>query len=345
MKNWFNKTWLLPVLLLAFSACDKDEEKTILAITAGPSLGLSATTLTLAETNARNVALTVSGSAADFGFSAPVTNRLQIDRRGNNFAGAQEINLPTLNRNFTTAELNDIAIKLGIAPGSAGDLELRIKSDVLRAPSVFSNVVTLRVTPYLVIIVYPTLYVPGSYQGWAPDKADRIVSVKSNDNYEGFVNFPDATTEFKLTNAPNWNNGVFGDEGNGSSGKIVSPGNNFKASSSGYYRINADLSAKVWSLTKTSWGVIGDATPGGWGSDTDLRYDATSKSWKVTLALTQAEIKFRANDDWGINFGDTGANGSLEYGGDNIKVPAAGTYDLELILSIPGNYTYKLTRK
>ena len=345
MKNWFNKIWLLPVLLLAVFACDKDEEKTILAITAGPSLGLSATTLTLTETNARNVALTVTASAADYGFSAPATMRLQIDRRGNNFAGAQEIAMPALTRSFTTAELNDIAIKLGVAPGSAADLDIRIKSDLLRAPSVFSNVVGLRVTPYLVIIVYPTLYVPGSYQGWAPDKADRLVSVKSNDNYEGFVNFPDATTEFKFTNAPNWNNGVFGDEGDGSSGKIASPGGNFKANSPGYYRINADLSGKTWSMTKTAWGVIGDATPGGWGSDTDLRYDAATKSWKVTLALTQAEIKFRANDDWGINMGDTGANGSLEYGGDNIKVPAAGTYDIELILSIPGNYTYRLTRK
>jgi|NOAtaT_7_FD_contig_91_593071_length_5732_multi_3_in_0_out_0_3 hypothetical protein len=345
MKNWFNKIWLLPVLALAVFACDKDEEKTILAITTGPSLGLSATTLTLTEANAKNTALTVTASAADYGFAAASTHRLQFDRRGNNFAAPQEINMPTLSRSFTTAELNDIAIKLGVAPGTATDLDVRIKSDLLKAPTVFSNVVGLRVTPYLVIIVYPTLYVPGSYQGWAPDKADRIVSVKSNDNYEGFVNFPDATTEFKLTSAANWNSSVFGDEGDGSSGKIASPGSNFKANSSGYYRINADLSAKVWSLTKTSWGVIGDATPGGWGSDTDMRYDPASKSWKATIALTQAEIKFRANDDWGINFGDTGANASLEYGGDNIKVPAAGTYDIELILSIPGNYTYKLTRK
>jgi hypothetical protein len=26
---------------------------------------------------------------------------------------------------------------------------------------------------------------------------------------------------------------------------------------------------------------------------------------------------------WDLNFGDTGANGSLEFNGDNIKVPSA----------------------
>jgi hypothetical protein len=30
---------------------------------------------------------------------------------------------------------------------------------------------------------------------------------------------------------------------------------------------------------------------------------------------------------WDLNFGDTGANGSLEFNGDNIKVPSAGNYN------------------
>jgi hypothetical protein len=38
--------------------------------------------------------------------------------------------------------------------------------------------------------------------------------------------------------------------------------------------------------------------------------------------LISERIKFRANDMWDLNFGDTGANGSLE-NGDNIKVPSA----------------------
>lgn len=345
MKNWFNKLWLLPVLALAVFSCEKDEDRVVLSVNAVPSLGLSASTITLTEANANNTAVTATIAAADYGFSAPATYRLQFDKKGNNFAGAQEVILTSLNRVFTHAQLNQIAVNLGLPTGVAGDLEVRVKSDLTNAPTLFSNVASLRVTPYRVVIVYPTLYVPGSYQGWAPDKADRLVSLRRNDRYEGFVNFPDASTEFKFTDAPNWNNGIFGDVG-GTSGKLVKGGgDNLKVTGAGYYRLNADLSDNTWTALRTDWGVIGSATPGGWGDDTNMTYDAVSKSWKVTMTLTAGEIKFRANDGWDINFGDTGANRSLEYGGDNIQIAAAGTYDIELILSDPTEFTYKVTKK
>jgi uncharacterized protein involved in high-affinity Fe2+ transport len=47
---------------------------------------------------------------------------------------------------------------------------------------------------------------------------------------------------------------------------------------------------------------------------------------------------------WDLNFGDTGANGSLEFNGDNIKVPSAGNYTITLDLSSPRNYKYTLTK-
>ena len=60
--------------------------------------------------------------------------------------------------------------------------------------------------------------------------------------------------------------------------------------------------------------------------------------------LKQDEIKFRANDAWDINLGDTKADGLLEPGGDNIKVAVAGKYLVTLNLSVGGNYTYVLTK-
>ena len=56
-------------------------------------------------------------------------------------------------------------------------------------------------------------------------------------------------------------------------------------------------------------------------------------------------IKFRANGAWDINFGDTKADELLDYNGDDIKVPTAGTYTVVLDLSKPGNYTYTLTKQ
>ncbi|PTX18433.1 uncharacterized protein DUF5019 [Pontibacter mucosus] len=188
---------------------------------------------------------------------------------------------------------------------------------------------------------FPTLWVPGSHQGWDPASAPKIISLGKDDKYEGYVNFPNSNTEFKFTSHPNWDNTNYG-AGEGGALSTDGSAGNLTASEPGYYLLKADLNDNTWSATKTSWGVIGDATAGGWDSDQDLTYDAKDMVWKGTLTLKAGEIKFRANDGWDINLGDDGANGSLEYGGANIKIAAAGTYEIELNLSEAGNYTYTI---
>lgn len=102
----------------------------------------------------------------------------------------------------------------------------------------------------------------------------------------------------------------------------------------------------TYTVDETVWGIIGDATPGGWGEDTNMTFTAAKGEyvWKADVTLTNGFIKFRANDDWAINFGDNGANGSLEYGGDNIAV-TAGTYHIELILNSATGFKYTITAK
>jgi hypothetical protein len=73
---------------------------------------------------------------------------------------------------------------------------------------VYSNVVTLTATPYVDIRDYPSIYVPGGYQGWSPDKAAKLSSVSNNKVYEGYINFPDANSEFKFTLGPNWDDNL-----------------------------------------------------------------------------------------------------------------------------------------
>ena len=82
----------------------------------------------------------------------------------------------------------------------------------------------------------------------------------------------------------------------------------------------------------------------GWDADANMTYDQTTKKWSIVISLIGGqEIKFRANDDWGLNYGDTGADGSLNEGGDNIAVATSGSYLVELDLSNPRAYTYTLT--
>jgi len=54
--------------------------------------------------------------------------------------------------------------------------------------------------------------------------------------------------------------------------------------------------------------------------------------------LTDGEIKFRQNEEWSFDYGDTGADGTLDQGGDNIAVEA-GHYIITLDLN---NQTYEL---
>ncbi len=187
---------------------------------------------------------------------------------------------------------------------------------------------------------FKKIYAPGGYQGWDPAKANTFSSPKGDDKYEGYIYFPDANTEFKFTTNPDWSEN-FGD--NGANGSLEKDGANLKVAESGFYKVNVDLTTKTYSIQKTNWGLIGSATPTGWDSDTDLKYNAATNSWDLTINLIKGDIKFRANDKWDLNLGDNGANASLEENGANIVIPSDGTYIIKLILDKP-DYSYHLER-
>lgn len=66
---------------------------------------------------------------------------------------------------LTVAEVNTMLLKLGSAPGSAGQLDVRVKSEITGSPvqPVLSGTSTLTGTPYVVTVQYSSLFVPGTY--------------------------------------------------------------------------------------------------------------------------------------------------------------------------------------
>jgi uncharacterized protein YcnI len=74
-----------------------------------------------------------------------------------------------------------------------------------------------------------------------------------------------------------------------------------------------------------------------------MDFDPVTKEWKIIIELGKGSFKFRANDGWDINLGDNGANGTLEYGGDNIAIAEAGKYEIKLKLGTP-DYTYTIDK-
>lgn len=187
---------------------------------------------------------------------------------------------------------------------------------------------------------YPVIYVPGGYQGWTPATAMQLSSPNNDNTYEGYIYFPNDQKEFKITLGPDWSNNL-GDDG--ANGTLEPNGANLSVPEGGFYKFNVDLTTLTYSLLKTDWGLIGSATPDGWNSDQDMTYDAASGAWTISINLVGGEVKFRANNDWGLNYGDNGPDALLEQGGANIAIPGNGFYVIKLYLDKP-DYTYSIDR-
>jgi hypothetical protein len=192
------------------------------------------------------------------------------------------------------------------------------------------------------------LYVPGGYQAasgygdgdWTPSTAPFIINTTDNKVLEGYIYFAGAA-EFKLTTDPDWDHTNYG--AGAVPGTLDPAGSNMSVTEGGYYRIKADLVALTYSVEKMDWRLIGDGV-GGWDSDkVNMVYNSSLKRLFATFTFSAGSFKMRANGTWddGYNFGDNGANGSLEYGGDNIASTAA-TFTFMADLS-QRNYSGMLT--
>ncbi|MCO4294256.1 SusE domain-containing protein [Solitalea sp. MAHUQ-68] len=335
-------------MMMVVSACEKDETITQTTSGTASTISSSANTVVLAVENADNEALSITWSNADYGFKAAVKYVVQMDKKGNNFASPKEYSIDpgVLKHSFKVADLNNSLNLMGLTPGVAAVLEVRVKSTVAStiAP-VYSNVTELTLTPYPIIIVYPSVNVPGAQNGWNV-KTDKVASVYDNKIYEGYVNFPDPSAlTFKYNIGDVWYGWASSTNTDSyAGGTFNTTGGNLFVPSAGYYLMKADFNANTWSAEKVTFGIVGDAVAG-WEADTEMTYDATEKVWKVTANFNAGPMKFRANHKWDLNYGDNKpANGFLKVNGENIQVPVAGNYTVVLDLSNPGNYRFSLTK-
>lgn len=92
-------------------------------------------------------------------------------------------------------------------------------------------------------------------------------------------------------------------------------------------------------------GLIGNATPGGWDNDTDMRLNDPTRvdkdTWTLIVYLTGgADVKFRANDSWDNNWGAADfPTGTGTQNGANITVPTSGYYKI-VFNDKTGDYTF-----
>jgi len=83
----------------------------------------------------------------------------------------------------------------------------------------------------------------------------------------------------------------------------------------------------------SDWGLVGDATENGWNGPDMEMYETSNDVYQLFADLSEGQMKFRFNEDWGQNYGDNGADGSLNSGGANIAIPGDGAYHVVLDLN------------
>jgi len=162
----------------------------------------------------------------------------------------------------------------------------------------------------------------GGLTGWGSQIAltyDPAVRV-----WRGGIHLPAGPWKFRANDNWDYNYGATAGSLN-----LVAGGDNIETTVEDDYAITLDLSTPLaYTYRADRWGLIGDATPGGWSDDTNMTWDAVNGRFTVTLNLTAASFKFRANDGWDYNFG--GSLSALTPGGDNIAVAEAGNYTITL---------------
>jgi len=346
---------LILVGLFAIISCEKDETKVVIGVYNPPAITAptGGTSYVLTEETETDTMTTFTWSAADFGFQSSVLYSVQFDFVGNDFASPGDMGSTNdLELAVTVGNVNQKIILAGGYTGVVNSLETRIMAviqaiDKTNIDTLFSSSITMDVTPFEKIIIYPSVYVAGNYQAasgytsdWSPDLGPQLYSLKDNEKYEGYVYMANGSNEFKFTDGPNWDLN-WGDDG--ADGTLDENGANILEANAGYYKMNVDLNTFTYTYMGTDWGLIGDATPGGWDSDTNMTFDDVNHVWTITVDLVVGTIKFRANDDWALNYGDDGGDLKLDKDGADIAVAEAGNYTITMDLEQP-MYRYTIVK-
>ena len=197
-------------------------------------------------------------------------------------------------------------------------------------------IVTLDMNNLTYSVGKPILYMAGDANGW--DHSD-VLNSDDGVKFTGYMYLNQ--NGFKFSTQPNWKGTSYGADFD----TAPDAGNIVITEEAGFYQVDVDLSAKTYTLTPFTIGIIGNATPKGWDGDTDMTYNPEERCWELKdVTLTDGEMKFRHTNDWNLSWGGELDNLTTQ-NGPNIAV-AAGTYDIKLVVNwAEGTAKCEMTKK
>ena len=315
MKNTI-KILIAFISFLTLSCTDDVEHKAAVTKSTGISLlaPTSSFNLILDGAKLNDLATTfVWNDTANSTAGTTVSYTIEAAKSGTNFAAPIVLGVTTsLFKDMTVGNLDAASKALGMPALVEGSMDVRVKS-----AAGTSNIYTLKVTPY-----QPNWGVIGDATPLGWDKSTDMVYNAATGTYSISLGLNSGAFKFRLDNSWTTN---YGDTGNNLS--LEAGGDNIPVTA-GNYTIVANFTTKTYTITRivNAWGVIGDATPTAWDSDTLMDFNPLTLKYSIIMKMKVGAFKFRLNHGWASNYGDNGNNLSLDSGGDNIPITTAGTY-------------------
>jgi hypothetical protein len=358
----FSKTVIAAALLFLIAACEKEDFLVFTATTDG-TLSFQneiQPVYKLSNATSSNIAERLVWNAPDFEAPTTVTYLVELST-AKSFATINMNSGDTSNNHFgiSVANLIDLAVELGLdedpstsnadgEPNTKGTVYARVKAfaggtssganqAVLTSEAITFNIEMLEAAASCEEAALSTWGLVGSaVNNWGGDSrgfaAGNDVPFLSNGTeglYRSALFMNDG--EFKIRQDNDW--GVnLGDTGG--DGVLEANGDNITITAGNYY---VEFNENEMTITVTPadpvWGIVGSATLNGWGDGPDVKMipDPCTEGVYLVYGVTLAdgEMKFRADDDWGVNLGDDGVDGTTDANGANIAV-SAGTYNITL---------------
>ena len=314
----------------------------VIKLTATPFSDPSA--LTTDKTSVSGSLATASQSSATFqwgpsfpGYSGTVSYVLQYDSAGKNFASPHSISLGNsiYTKAFTVSEMNNTALDEGVAGGTTGKIEYRIKATTAQGAVAYSNAVSVTVQTYVPMY---HMYIVGSMQGWDINNPWEIISDRADSRwgkvFYSYVKF-NAGDEFLFVQTKgDWNSKYGATGGSGTTFDIGAPGNgnNFVIPATGVYRVTIDLGANKAYVQQKQVGVVGDMQS--WDPSNPIYGSLLQKDQFLILANSSGSDAFKFHDGpaWDNSspdkarwWGQGDAPGLLDKDGNGANLIATGT--------------------
>ena len=255
------------------------------------------------------------------GYTGNITSTLQYDSAGKNFASLREfpVGANLLTVTLTNFEMNETALNEGVAGGTTGKIDYRVKAVTAQGAVSFSNAASVTINTYIPILRF---YMPGSYQSatgngsnWTPGDAPELIRdirpEAMNKLYYIYLYLP-ANSEFKVTQGRSWDINYGGTNNN-----LAPGGANFSVSTAGVYRISIDRANMRYDIREGRMGFVGGATGANWNpgaSFPDYAMGHPERNLFVGLTNLNSAGGWKLIDNNGWNSGDITASNARSYG-------------------------------